>query len=387
MSNALQTAPAPTDSPEARRYNRIRRWLGIADFLLGLLLLLVLLATGWNGTLRDIAMHGAYEHYALAVFLYVLMLMLIGKLLGLMLDYYGFRLERRYNLSNQKLRAWVWDETKGFLVGVVLASIVVEILYFIIREFPQHWWVIAWAAFLGLFVLMAQLAPVVLFPIFYKFEPLDNDELKSRLVGLSERAGTRVRGVYKWNLSEKSKKANAALTGLGNTRRIILADTLLENYSADEIEAVLAHELGHHVHRHILKSIAVQAGITLVGFWAANWVLHYAVERTHMFVTVSDFANLPLLVLVSTVLSFLLLPAVNAYSRYNERQADRYAFQSIPSVGPFISSMNKLADQNLAERSPSRWVEWFFQSHPAISRRVTAAEGWAKLQTPAISQK
>jgi STE24 endopeptidase len=387
MSNALQTASAPTDSPEARRYNRIRRWLGIADFLLGLLLLLVLLATGWNGTLRDIAMHGAYEHYALAVFLYVLMLMLIGKLLGLALDYYGFRLERRYNLSNQKLRAWVWDETKGFLVGVVLASIVVEILYFIIREFPQHWWVIAWAAFLGLFVLMAQLAPVVLFPIFYKFEPLDNDELKSRLVGLSERAGTRVRGVYKWNLSEKSKKANAALTGLGNTRRIILADTLLENYSADEIEAVLAHELGHHVHRHILKSIAVQAGITLLGFWAANWVLHYAVDRTHMFVTVSDFANLPLLVLVSTILSFVLLPALNAYSRYNERQADRYAFQSIPSVGPFISSMNKLADQNLAERTPSRWVEWFFQSHPAISRRVNAAEGWAKLQTPAASQK
>ena len=387
MGNALQTAPAPTDSPEARRYNRMRRWLGIADFSLGLLLVLVLLATGWNGTLRDFAMHGAYEHYTLAVFLYVVMLMLIGKLLGVSLDYYGFRLERRYNLSNQKLRAWVWDETKGFLVGVVLASIVVEILYFIIREFPQHWWVIAWAAFLGLFVLMAQLAPVVLFPIFYKFEPLDNDELKSRLVGLSERAGTRVRGVYKWNLSEKSKKANAALTGLGNTRRIILADTLLENYSADEIEAVLAHELGHHVHRHILKSIAVQAGITLVGFWAANWVLHYAVDRTHMFVTVSDFADLPLLVLVSTVLSFLLLPALNAYSRYNERQADRYAFQSIRSVGPFISSMNKLADQNLAERSPSRWVEWFFQSHPAISRRITAAEVWAKLQAPAASQK
>jgi STE24 endopeptidase len=381
MSTAVATIPAPTDSPETRHYNRIRRWLGVADFVLGLVFLVALLATGWNGTLRDFAMHGAYESYALAVFLYVLMFMLIGKLLGLGLDYYGFRVEHRYNLSNQKLRSWIWDETKGFLVGLAMASIVVEMLYFIIREFPQYWWLIAWAAFLGLFVLMAQLAPVVLFPIFYKFEPLDNADLKSRLVGLSERAGTRVRGVYKWNLSEKSKKANAALTGLGNTRRIILADTLLENYSADEIEAVLAHELGHHVHRHILKSIAVQAGITLLGFWAANWVLHYAVERTHMFVTVSDFANLPLLVLVSAVLSFLLLPALNAYSRYNERQADRYAFQSIANVGPFISSMNKLADQNLAERSPSRWVEWFFQSHPAISRRVAAAEAWAKLQT------
>jgi STE24 endopeptidase len=381
MSTAAGTKPTPTDSPEARRYNRIRRWLGVADFVLGLTLLVVLLATGWNGALRDLAMHGAYDHYTLAVFLYVLMLMLIAKLLGLGLDYYGFRLEHRYNLSNQKLRAWVWDETKGFLVCVTLAALVAELLYFIIRQFPQNWWLIAWAVFLGLFVLMAQLAPVVLFPIFYKFEPLDNAELKSRLVALSERAGTQVRGVYKWNLSEKSKKANAALTGLGNTRRIILADTLLEHYSADEIEAVLAHELGHHVHRHILKSIAVQAAITLAGFWAANWVLHYAVERTHMFETVSDFANLPLLVLISTVLSFLLLPALNGYSRYNERQADRYAFQSIASVQPFISSMNKLADQNLAERSPARWVEWFFQSHPAISRRVAAAEAWAKLQT------
>src|ERR1700693_2848317 len=159
---------------------------------------------------------------------------------------------------------------------------------------------------------MAQLAPVVLFPIFYKFEPLDNDELKSRLVGLSERAGTRVRGVYKWNLSEKSKKANAALTGLGNTRRIILADTLLENYSADEIEAVLAHELGHHVHRHILKSIAVQVVITLFGFWAASALLTYSVEQ-RMLDSITDFATLPLLALVATVLSLLLMPLLNAY--------------------------------------------------------------------------
>ena len=378
MDSTLPVPSTSADTPEARRYNRTKRWLGIADFVLGLALLLVLLATGWNGTLRDVAYQASSQTYMLAVFLYVLILMLIGKLLGFGLDYYGFRLEHRFNLSNQKLRSWLWDETKGFLVGLVLASIIVEVLYLVIRAAPQYWWLIAWAAFLGLFVLLAQLAPVVLFPIFYKFEPLQDGELKSRLVRLSERAGTRVRGVYKWNLSEKSKKANAALTGIGNTRRIILADTLLDHYSPDEIEAVLAHELGHHVHKHIFKSILVQAAITFVGFWAANWVLHYAMERWHIFETLSDFANLPLLVLVSTVLSFLLLPAINAFSRYNERQADRYAFQSVASVGPFISSMNKLAEQNLAERSPSKWIEWFFHSHPAISRRVAAAEQWAR---------
>ncbi len=380
MNPTLEVQPVPADTAVVRRYNRIKRWLGISDFVLGLALLMVLLTTGWNGSLRDMAYQGSFQTYFLAVFLYVLMLMVISKVLGIGLDYYGFRLEHRFNLSNQKFGGWIWDETKGFLVGIVFASIVVELLYFIIRTAPQYWWLIAWAAFLGLFVLLAQLAPVVLFPIFYKFEPLQDEELKARLVRLGERAGTRVRGVYKWNLSEKSKKANAALTGLGNTRRIILADTLLDNYSPDEIEAVLAHELGHHVHKHIFKSIVVQAGLTLAGFWAANWVLHYAMERWHMFETLSDFANLPLLVLVSTVLSFLLLPAINAFSRYNERQADRYAFRSISSVVPFISSMNKLAAQNLAERTPSKWIEWFFHSHPAISRRVAAAERWAKAQ-------
>ena len=378
MTLAVENSTTSADTPEARSYNRIRRWLGIADAVLGFLLLVVLLATNWSGWLRDLAYRGGFQNYTFAVFLYVAMLLPIGKILGIGLDYYSFRLEHRFNLSNQRLRSWIWDEMKGFLVGLVMATIVVELLYFIIRQSPEHWWIITWALFIGLFILMAQIAPVVLFPIFYKFEPLDNEDLKQRLVRLGERAGTRVRGVYKWHLSEKSKKANAALTGLGNTRRIILADTLLDHYSPDEIEAVLAHELGHHVHRHILKSIAVQAGITLLGFWAANAVLHYAIDQRHMFETLSDFANLPLLALVSTILSFLLLPLLNAYSRYNERQADRYCFRSIPSIGPFISSMNKLADQNLAERAPSKWVEWFFHSHPAISKRVEAAQAWQK---------
>ena len=384
MSSAAATTAILTDSPEARRYNRIRRWLEIADFVLGLVLLVVLLETGWSSSLRDLAYRAAFQNYTLAVFLYLLILMVVGKLLGLGLDFYGFRLEHRFQLSNQRLRAWGWDQIKGFLVGVVLATIVTELLYFIIREVPQHWWLITWAVFLGLFVLLAQLAPVILFPIFYKFAPLQNEELKSRLVRLSEQAGTRVRGVYQWKLSEKSKKANAALTGLGRTRRIILADTLLENYSPDEIEAVLAHELGHQVHRHILKSIAVQAAITFVGFWTANEALQYAIDHSNKFTGLADFANLPLLALVSTVLSLLVLPALNAYSRYNERQADRYAFRSIVSVEPFISAMNKLADQNLAERTPSRFVEWFFHSHPATSRRVAAAEAWAKMR-PAVS--
>jgi len=378
MNTVTESTPVRADSPESQHYNHIKRWLSVADFGLGVVFLVVLLVTGWTGSLRDLAYHNASQNYNLAVFLYVVMLMLISKALGTPLDYYGFRLEHRYHLSNQKFRSWLWDEFKSLVIGLFLATVVVELLYLLLRHVPQLWWLIAWGIFLGLFVLLAQLAPVVLFPIFYKFEPLENEELKRRLVVLSEHAGTRVRGVYKWNLSEKSKKANAALTGLGATRRIILADTLLDHYSDDEIEAILAHELGHHVHKHILKSICIQAGISLFGFWLANEVLHYAIERSSLFSTMADFANLPLLALVSTLLSFLLMPVLNAYSRFNERQADRYCFKSVANVDDFISSMNKLAEQNLAERTPGRWVEWFFHSHPSIAKRIAAAEAWAK---------
>ncbi len=213
----MATTPNPqaVDSPEVRRYNRLHRWLSMADTVIGFALLVVLLVTGWTGKLRDWSYLGARQNYVLAVFLYVLMFSIIAKLLSAPFDFVGFRIEHQYHLSNQKLRGWLWDECKGWLVSLVLAAIMVEIVYGIIRIAPQRWWILAWAVFVGLFLLMAQLAPVVLMPIFYKFKPLENDGLRERLTRLGERAGTRVRGVYEWKLSEKSKKANAALTGHG----------------------------------------------------------------------------------------------------------------------------------------------------------------------------
>lgn len=369
------------DTPQARQYSRIRRWLSVLDTSLGIVLLIVLLATGWTNDLRDIAFRLGQRHYVLSILFYVLLLALISKGLSLALDIYGFRLEHRFQLSNQSAGAWIVDELKSLLVGLVLVSMLSELVYWIIRSSPTHWWLISWAAFTALFVVFAQLAPIILFPIFYKFVPLENQVLRDRLVRLSERAGTHVRGVYEWKLSEKSKKANAALTGLGNTRRIILADTLLENYSDDEIEAVLAHELGHHVHDHIFKSIVLQMAVTFLGFWAANEVLRLATGPGRMFATLSDFANLPMLALVSAALSLILLPALNAYSRFNERQADRYCWTSVASVDPFITAMDKLSAQNLSEKTPSRIVEILFHSHPAVSRRIAAARQFAEERT------
>ncbi|HKT50208.1 MAG TPA: M48 family metallopeptidase [Candidatus Angelobacter sp.] len=383
--SASETTVLQPDSPEAREYNRTKRWLEIGDLAVSFGFLTVLLATGWTDTLRDWAVAMARDHYILQLFYYVLFLSILSKVLGFGLDFYGFRLEHRFNLSSQRLGSWLKDSVKGWVLGLVLGTILCEIVYALIRTSPDHWWIFAWLIFLGLFIFFAQIAPVVLFPLFYKFVPLQNEGLKERLMRLGERAGTRVRGVYEWKLSEKTKKANAALTGLGNTRRIIVADTLLENYNDDEIEAVLAHELGHHVHGHIFKMIIVEAIVTLAGFWAANEVLHYAIDQQHMFEHMSDFANLPLLALVSTVLSVLLMPALNAYSRYTERQADVYCWKSVPSIVPYVSAMEKLNRQNLSESHPSRLVEILFHSHPPVSKRIAAAEEWARKHRPSLA--
>jgi STE24 endopeptidase len=367
--------PQAQDSPEAREYNRVQRQLTIADALLGLAMLAIILVTGWSADFRDITFRlSGGSNYVLALFLYVFLLSVISRIVSLPLDYYGFRIEHRYNLSNQKLNGWIADEAKSYLLGLALSTVLTQVIYLLIRTEPTYWWIWAWALFLGLFVALAQLAPILLFPLFYRFRALENESLRDRLTRLSERAGAKVRGVYEWNLSEKSKKANAALMGLGRTRRIVLADTLLENYTEDEIEAVLAHELGHHAHNHILKSILVQAVISFVGFWVVKTALRKPYPE--WFSSQADFANLPLILLVATVMSLLLLPILNTYSRFNERQADQYAWKSIASVEPFLTAMNKLAVQNLAERVPARWVEILFHSHPSTSRRIEAAERW-----------
>jgi STE24 endopeptidase len=371
-----------TDAPEAHDYNRIQRWLDLADLALKFGFLAALLATGWTDSLRDLAVRCARDRYAVQLFLYVLFLSIISKLLGGGLDFYRFRIEHRFHLSNQRLSAWLKDELKGWLLGLAIAALLAEIVYGLIRLSPGAWWLLAWVVFAGLYVFFAQIAPVLLFPLFYTFTPLQNEELKTRLTRLGERAGTRIRGVYEWKLSEKTRKANAALTGLGNTRRIILADTLLQNYTVDEIEAVMAHELGHHVHGHIMKGIVVEAVVTFAGFFTANWVLEYSIHQRHMFEHMADFANLPLLVLVCSLLSMLLMPALHAFSRFAERQSDLYCWKSIPSVTPFVTAMEKLNAQNLNERSPSRLVEVLFHSHPAISKRIAAAETWARENQP-----
>jgi STE24 endopeptidase len=371
------TSAAGNTGSDARLYHRLLRRIGFVDIGLGLALMVLLLATDWTSSIRNLAFRLAGDRHALALLIYTAILMLLTKLLSLGLEYYSFLIEHRFHLSNQRLRGWIWDQAKSFAITFVLFQLLAQMIYAVIRWQPQWWWVTAWALFLLLSVLAAHIAPVVFFPIFFRFRTLGDEELRQRLTRMSEAAGTRVRGVYEWVLSEKSRKANAALMGLGRTRRIVISDTLLASCNHDEIEAVLAHELGHHVKGHMVKGILVQAAVSFFGFWCLKLAIRWAALDWQHPLAQIDFANLPLMVLVGTAVSLALLPVLNAYSRFNERQADLYAWKSLGTVEPFCSAMEKLAAQNLGEPEPSRIVEILFHSHPAAARRVKAALAWA----------
>jgi len=361
------------DELQAKRYHKIRRWLEIADAGLLIALLLVLMTTDLTADLRDLALKLGFQSYFWGLLFYLLIFSLAGKALGSGFAYYGYRLEKTYKLSNQKIGGWLWDEAKGFAVNLLLMGLLAELLYAVIRWAPQWWWIAAWALFTLVFIVLAQLAPVVLFPIFYSFEKLRDDELSARLLSLAAKAGARVRGVYLWKLSKKSNKANAALAGLGATRRIVISDTLLSLCTPEEVEAVMAHELGHHKRRHILLSMSLQTAFTFLGFWVLKTVLRQFTEFKQY-----DFANLPVVMLTAVALSLLLLPLINSVSRAFERQADRYALEITGRVEAFISAMQKLAAQNLAEADPSPLVVLLFHSHPPVKKRVAAARQWAK---------
>ncbi|HVC00532.1 MAG TPA: M48 family metallopeptidase [Candidatus Dormibacteraeota bacterium] len=369
------TAPAQDAfrQEQAKHYARIRRRIALAGWILDALALVLLLATGLSAGLRNIAEQAAAQ-WPLALPVYLLMVGAIFEAISLPLDFYSdYVIEHRYGLSRMTVGTWAKDRLKSTGLGALLGIALGELFYWALERHPATWWLWVAGVLILFAVVMAQLAPVLLFPLFFKFRPLESEDLAARLRGLAARAGANVATVLEWKLGEKSNKANAALTGWGATRRILLADTLLDRHNGDEIETIVAHELGHQVHRDIPLAIAVESALAVLALWIVNQALVWATPRLG-FRGLADFANLPLVLLIFAVVSLLTLPAVNAYSRWRERLADRYALRLTRNPGAFISAMQKLAEQNLAETEPGRAVEILFHNHPSIARRIAAAE-------------
>jgi STE24 endopeptidase len=366
---------------KATRYHRLKRRSGVASLLWSAVCFSALLLSGASRQLANLGHALAGDSLLVTVPLVVCGLSLVHELVALPLAWFGWhRLERRYGLSHQTALGWLSDHVKAAGLGMALASGAALVAYLSMRWFPTLWWLVAGGTLAVIVTALATLAPVVLLPLFFRFTPLERPSLIERLEHLARRAGTSIVGVYEWALGDKSRRANAALTGLGATRRILVSDTMLADYSDEEIEVVLAHELGHHVHHDIWRGIALESALILLGFAVADVALRALGPRLGMS-SPSDLAGLPLLVLTAGAVSIALTPAALALSRRHERRADRFALQLTSNPSAFISAMRRLGAQNLAEERPSRLVQWLFHSHPPLEERLAFARAWRSSTT------
>ena len=367
----------PQKQQQAKEYARLGRRLWLADTIFSAVYALAWLFFGWAHSLRDWLSAFTGNEW-LMVALFVMVFGGVYSILNLPLSYYGgFILPHRFGQSNQSLKDWIVDLIKGAAVGAPLSLVLLELLYLALRMIGNLWWL--WAAIGLLFfnILLSNLAPVIIMPLFNKFVPLGDEhkDLADRLLVLAERAKTKVRGVFKYDISKRTKAANAALTGLGNTRRIVLGDTLINEFSTDEIETVLAHELGHHVHRDIPFLITVGTIITTLGLYltslALNWVIAY-----FDFTSISDVAAFPAFGILLGIYGLITMPLNNALSRWGESMADDYALLATGKGEAFASAFTRLANQNLGEVDPEKWVVFMFYSHPPLGQRIDKAKKW-----------
>jgi STE24 endopeptidase len=369
----------PDRQRQAKQYARLRHRLLAVEVVAAGVALIVVLVSGLSVWLREIVFLVSRDVW-ISTALYFVVGFVGYELLFSPLAFYSYRLSRRYGLSTQSVGAWLKDAAKAGALGIAFGAIVIEVIYFVLRVAPQWWWLCAAGIMLVFDVLLTNLAPVLIAPLFYKFTPLADEELVARLMDLAARAKTRVRGVFTIALSGKTTAANAALMGLGNTRRIVLGDTLYQDYTHDEIETILAHELAHHVHKDIPLGIALESALTLVGFFVADWVLRAGVEYWR-FAEIGDLGAMPLFALALGVYGLVTMPLGNAFSRWREANADRYALDTTRNPAAFIGAMEKLANQNLAEVEPEPWVEFLLYTHPPIGKRLEMGHRFAQMNS------
>jgi len=373
----------PEKQKQAKQYSRIRRRLWLVDTLFSAAYALAWLFLGWSISVREWLHQLITVNWSLTtgsdwllVALYIAIFGGAYAVLNLPLGYYsGFILPHSFGQSNQTLKDWVVDQLKGLAIGAPLGLLMLELLYLALRLTGASWWLWVAGGLLLFNVLASNLAPVLIMPLFNKYVPLGDEhkELEERLLNLAKRANTKVKGVFKFDMSKRTKSANAALTGLGNTRRIILGDTLINEFTLDEIETVLAHELGHHVHKDIPFLIAFGTLSTSLSLFIASLVLDSAVSF-FSFTSSADIAAFPALILILSIYGLFTSPLDNAISRWRENMADDYALSSTKKGDAFASAFTRLANQNLGEIDPEKWVVFMFYSHPPLGERIEKAK-------------
>jgi STE24 endopeptidase len=362
---------------KAKQYEKIKLFVSLFSTVLSIVILLLFVILGYSAELRN-EVSAWYDNSYLRLLSFLFVIGAAYSVISFPMSFFAdFWLEHYYKLSSQKFPGWIWEKTKAFFVGLVLGVPILLAFYYFLLNYPQSWWF--WTATVLFFfsVILGKIAPQVIFPLFYKFEKLDDENILSRMKALAEKGKFALEGIYRFNMSKTTNKANAAFTGLGKSKRIILGDTLLEKFDAEEIEGVFAHEVGHYVHKHITQGVIIGT----ISSYASLYIAHLLFSKIvidYKFEGVADLAALPLLSLIITLISLITSPLSNMLSRHNERQADAYAMKNSSNPGAFIEALKKLAETNLSDPSPHPLVEFLFHSHPSIEKRVKFTEGLIK---------
>jgi STE24 endopeptidase len=356
---------------DSKKYNNTKLAIGIGKAVVSFILLFLFIDLGYSLTLQNYIQTFTENSY-LVFMIFVFVIGIFSSILFMPINIYtGFYLEHKYNLSNQTFSKYFVENVKSMLVGLVIGIPILLLFFYVINQFGDLWWLVFATAMFFISVVLSQLFPIVILPIFYKIIPLKDEELKTRISKLATGAGIKVENVFSFDMSKNTKKANAAFTGLGKTKRIILGDTLLNEYSKDEIETVIAHELGHYKHKHIIKNLVYGTFSSFLTFFIIS-VLYKNSLSWFDFESIAQIAALPLLSLWAMIVGLIQSPISSILSRKYEYEADRYALEATQKPESFIKTLNKLTDQNLGDREPHPFVEWFFYSHPSIKNRIGA---------------
>lgn len=356
----------------AKKYSRTHQILSLTGSIIFFAVLVILVFSGLSKEIESIAyIYTSNKYFALLIFLGI-----IGAGQGIInfpLDFYsGYILEHKYNLSNQSIGGYFKEKLKGFALGLVIGIPVLFAFYYILSNSGDMWWLVLGIVMFMFSILLGRIAPTVIMPLFYKFVPVENEEIKNRLTMLCKKTGVKVQGIFTFDMSKNTRKANAAFTGIGKSRRIILGDTLMSNFSVSEIETVFAHEAGHYTKRHILKLMAVSTLMTFLGLYITAKIYEASLGYFG-FTAVNEIAALPLLFLYLSLYGLVTTPISNIQSRMYEWEADTFALETTKDRESFISSMEKLAEQNLADKTPNRIIEFLFHSHPSLEKRIQFA--------------
>ncbi len=356
------------DNKKAKEYNNIKLFISITKGVISFFAIIAFVYFGYSKELESYLRTYTESQYLLLL-LFVVVIGVVTSVINFPVNYYTeFYLEHKYELSNQTFWKWIWENFKVLLVGLVIGIPILLLFYWVMLTFGSLWWLVFSIAMFFISVVLAQIIPVIILPIFYKVTPLENEEIKKRVLRLAADVKMKVENVFQFDMSKNTKKANAAFTGLGRTKRIILGDTLIENYSEDEIETVLAHEFGHYKHKHIIKNLFIGTVTSFLTFFLMAKLYEFSLPWFG-FTEITQIAALPILSVWAMLIGLIITPLDNIISKKFEYQADEYAIKTTGKPEAFINTLEKLTDQNLGDKEPHPFVEWFFYSHPSVGKR------------------